>query len=95
MSNYIQQVKDELANQLAEFDSSVEDELLDLYALLVLVRGEKCTLEDVHDAWSVWKNQTHATHRSLIPFGELSRQVQAMDNEYAVAIRKTAKELQL
>lgn len=90
MKNYIEQVKEELKLRM-----NVEDELLDLYALLVLVRGEKCTLEDVHDAWSVWKNKTDATHRSLIPFSELSRQVQELDREYAQAIIKTAKELQL
>lgn len=95
MKNYIEKVKEELANQIAEFDSSVEDELLDLYALLVLVRGEKCTIQDVHDAWSVWKNKTDASHRSLIPFSELARYVQDMDIDYAIAIKKTAKELRI
>ena len=90
MSNYINRVKEELSLHI-----KVEDELLDLYALLVLVRGEKCAMEDVHNAWSVWKNRTDDTHRSLIPFDELSRSVQEMDREYVTAIRKTAKELQL
>lgn len=91
MKNYIQEVREELSVRIVDID----DELLDLYALLVLVRGEKCTLEDVHDAWSVWKNKTDEKHRSLIPFKELTPSVQAMDAEYALAIRKTARELQL
>jgi hypothetical protein len=90
MKNYIQKVKEGLETYI-----KVPDDLLDMYALLVLVRGEKCTLEDVHDAWSVWQNRHISDHRSLIPFGELSRQVQELDREYAQAIIKTAKELQL
>ncbi len=90
MSNYIQEVKGELALHM-----NVEDDLLDLYALLVLVRGEKCTLEDVHDAWSIWRNRTLPSHQSIIPFYDLSVPVQEMDREYARAIIKTAKELRL
>jgi len=70
----------------------VEDELLDLYALLLLVRGEATTTEDVHDAWSLWRSRTDPQHRSVRPFAELSAEVQAMDEEYAEAIREAARE---
>lgn len=86
MANYIQQVKD----ALSEFHPSLAPELLDAYALLVLVRGEDVTLKDVHDAWSVWKNNIRPDHRSLIPFEELSPEVQAMDEKYANSIRIVA-----
>lgn len=90
MKNYIQKVKEELNEHI-----ECPDDLIDLYALLVLVKGEKCTLEDVHDAWSVWKNKYTDEHKSLIPFDELTKTVQEMDREYARAIIKTAKELQI
>lgn len=86
MSNYVQQVKD----AVAEFHPRLAPELLDMYALLVLVRGEEVTLKDVHDAWSVWKNQHRADHHSLIPFEQLSLEVQAMDDKYAKSIRIVA-----
>lgn len=70
----------------------VEDELLDLYALLLLVRGEATTTEDVHDAWSLWQSRTDPQHRSVRPFAELSAEVQAMDEPYAEAIREAARE---
>jgi hypothetical protein len=86
MPNYVQQVKD----ALTEFHPNLAPELLDVYALLVLVRAEDVTLKDVHDAWSVWKNQHRADHRSLIPFEKLSPEVQAMDEKYAQSIRIVA-----
>lgn len=69
----------------------VPDELLDLYALLLLVRGEATTTEHVHDAWSLWQSRTDPQHRSVRPFAELSAEVQAMDEPYAEAIRATAR----
>ena len=86
--NYI-----EKARKILGLKIDVESELLDLYALLVFVKGEKTSLEDVHDAWSIWKNRIDQRHRSLIPFSGLSKDVQEMDREYTVAIRETAIEL--
>jgi hypothetical protein len=86
MGNYIQQVM----SALSEFHPNLAPELLEMYALLVLVRGEGVTLKDVHDAWSVWKNQHRPDHHSLIPFEQLSPVVQAMDEKYAKSIRIVA-----
>lgn len=94
MANYVQQVKD----ALSEFHPRLAPELLDMYALLVFVQGEDVTRENVHDAWSVWKNNIRADHRSLIPFEQLSEEVQMMDEKYAnsilivASIRRIVKE---
>jgi hypothetical protein len=64
----------------------IDEDLLDLYSLLVLVQGVNTTLRDVHDAWSVWKNPIRPDHKSLIPFGDLSPEVQELDRKYADAI---------
>ena len=85
MSNYIEQVRADLAKRI-----DVEPALLDLYTLLVLVKGAHVTWEDVHDAWSVWRNQTQPNHQSIVHFDDLSKRVQAMDQEYADAIKATA-----
>lgn len=88
MSNYIEQVRADLAKRI-----DVEPALLDLYTLLAIVRGAQTTWEDVHDAWSVWANQTQPNHQSIVPFDELSKRVQEMDKEYADAIKATASEI--
>lgn len=86
--NYIQQARDILSKKI-----DVEDDLLDLYALLALSLRETVSLEAVHDAWAVWKNKTNPSHKSLIPFSALTPEVQELDREYANAIRETAREI--
>lgn len=86
MTNYVQRIKD----ALREFHPNMKDELVEFYTLLVLVKGEDVTLEDVHDAWSVWKNQHRQDHWSLIPFDELSAEKQAMDEPFVKSIRTVA-----
>ncbi len=70
-----------------------EGGLTELYTLLVLVKGEDVTLEDVHDAWSVWTNSNVEWHRSLVPFEELSEYTQGLDQPYATAIIEAARAL--
>lgn len=86
--NYIEQVRAELASRI-----DVEEDLLDLYTLLAVARGWSVTLEEVHDAWAVWRNKTNPTHQSLVVFDLLSEETQDLDREYADAIRETAKKL--
>lgn len=91
--NYIDEIKKELAKHM-----KVGKGLMNVYALLVLVRGEDCTLEDVHDAWSVninttWDKETYGPHRSLVWFNELSPETQEKDRAYVEAIHKTARTL--
>ncbi len=64
--------------------------LLDLYTLLVLVKGEAVTVEDVHDAWSVSVRCTSPDHPSVVPFVDLPWAVQERDAKYAAAVRVVA-----
>lgn len=91
--NYIDEVKLELTKHLR-----IGKGLQNVYAILVLVKGEDVTLKDVHDAWSVNINQTwdhaqYGNHRSLIPFDELSKEVQDKDQNYVDGIVATTKAL--
>lgn len=92
MSNYIQIVEDKLEERLKMRGTPYED-LLQVYGLLVFVVGERCTKRNIHDAWSVWQNLTQPEHRSLLPFDELTREVQRLDEEYRRAVVAVAKEL--
>lgn len=86
--NYIQQARDILSKKI-----DIESDLLDLYVLLVLTSGIDTELIDVHDAWAIWRNKTNPSHKSIIPFSELTPEVQGLDREYAEAIRSTAAEI--
>jgi len=83
--NYIQELQSELSKKI-----DVEKELLDLYTLLVLVKGPMCTCKDIHDAWSIWQNSTMPLHKSLIRFEELDADVQNLDIEYRDAVIEVA-----
>lgn len=92
MSNYIQTVEDKLEERLKMRGTPYES-LLQVYGLLVFVVGERCTKRNIHDAWSVWQNLTQPDHRSLIPFDDLTREVQRLDEEYRLAVVAVAKEM--
>lgn len=89
--NYIQPVIDALNEELP----GLPPELVDLYALLATTLGVSTTLEDVHDAWAIWKNRIKPDHKSLIPFDQLTREVQELDRKYMDGIHKVARQLDL
>lgn len=85
---YIEEAQTRLKEALAVFstDGELDKELLDLYTLLMLTKGSRTTLKDVHDAWAIWRQTTKPSHDSLIPFEELSNQVQELDRPFVKAI---------
>lgn len=91
--NYIQNVKDRLAELLPGCDS----ELLDFYTLLVLTTGVSTTLKHVHDAWAVWTNgpRLRSDHRSLVIFEDLTNEVQELDRKYVDVIIHVASEFKI
>lgn len=93
--NYIQKVKEILRTKLASSSDPLgtDDDLLGLYALLVLVKGINTTLRDIHDAWALWCVRINPTHPSIVPFPQLTPAVQQLDFPYRHAIIATAKEI--
>ena len=87
--NYIKNVKDVLRETFEENDLQVDESLLDLYTLLLLTKGLKTTEKDVHEAWVIYTNQVNPRHKSLIPFEDLTKQVQDLDTPYSEAIKDT------
>jgi hypothetical protein len=85
-------VADALAGVSAELPD-LDSELVQLYALLALVKGEATSLADVHDAWALWRHRTRPEHPSIVPFEQLSAEVQELDRPYADGIRRVAKAL--
>lgn len=92
VKNYAEAVRVALDEKL-EMSGTPYEGLLDFYGLLVLTVGKDCTQKHIHDAWSLWQNQTQPEHRSLIPFEELSREVQEFDEKYRVAVVEVALSL--
>lgn len=70
-----------------------DPDLIRLYTLLALVKGEDTTLEDVHDAWSLWRAQTRPDHPSIVPFAELPEHIQAYDEPYRDGIHAAASDI--
>lgn len=85
--SYVDDVRDSLAARLP----GLEPSLLDLYALLALAKGVNTSLEDVHDAWAVWRSRSRPDHKSLLPFDQLTEEVQELDRKYADAIVEVAE----
>lgn len=90
--SYIGDARSALILELGD-DYRCEDDLVDLYTLLVLTTGTGTTLEDVHDAWGVWRNRTIPDHDSLVPFDKLEPEIQAYDEPYRDAIVAVAERL--
>ena len=93
---------DEVADLLDEEIPGNDPVLILLYALLALTTGENTTLENVHDAWSIWKIGDGWTFASvkdnmarktpwLVPFDQLPDDIKAYDQKYVDAIRKVAR----
>lgn len=61
-----------------------------MYALLSLAKGTETTTKDVHDAWAAWCAKDRPNHPSLIPFEELSGDVQELDIPYLIAIQDSS-----
>lgn len=85
---YVDSVTDALNHMIP----AIPVELLRYYVLLVLVKGTATSLEDVHDAWAMWRIDTRPDHPALVPFEELTPEVQGYDREYRDAIRRVAAE---
>jgi hypothetical protein len=73
--------------------SERSDELLLLYAALVRSKGSTTTSSDVHDAWSVWISKLAPEHEALVPYLDLSGDLQAQDAPFRDAISSVAREL--
>lgn len=90
---YVEGVRTCLVAAFPKLGEVHRKDLLDQYTLLVLVKGEEVTPEDVHDAWSVRMSYIRPDHWSIVPFSELSEEVQERDVKYALAIQGIAQAL--
>jgi hypothetical protein len=92
---YVGQARGRLLAALGDTEQDWCDEqpLLDLYTLLVLVRGRACTLADIHDAWAVARQRTRPEHPDLVPFEQLTGEVQAYDEPYRDAVARAGDPL--
>jgi len=66
------------------------DTLFLIYAVLMFAKGQAVTREDVHNAWTAWATHIGKDSNSLVPFDELSPDVQARDQPFVDAITTVA-----
>lgn len=79
-------LKEELNQELPEVLFSC---YLDL-ACISASTGTPITNEAIHDAWSIWKNTVDCTHKSIIPYNQLSIEIQELDTPYTDAVNRAA-----
>jgi hypothetical protein len=65
------------------------------YAVLMRAKGTETTTSDVHDAWVAWMLSRGQDHHALVPFEDLSADVQALDQAYADAIHAAARQYEI
>jgi hypothetical protein len=66
-------------------------DLFVLYASLLLAKGSSVTAADVHNAWAAWMTaRGQGDHQSVVPFEQLSPEVQQEDSPFLTAIRQVA-----
>lgn len=63
-----------------------------MYALLAYTLQDAVTNMDVHDAWSAWRSGTNPLHQSIVPFEQLSPEIQNLDSKYRDAILAVIEE---
>jgi hypothetical protein len=89
--NYIQRIADIIRLEMSDEVLPKSDNLNQLfcmYALLLLVKGQDVTAEDVHNTWATWMNHENPQHRSILPFSALSKDVQEQDQPFVQAIKR-------
>lgn len=81
-----------MINQVCEELPGIDPDLACLYALLALAKGNETSLEDVHDAWSIWTTaiRGRSDHKALVPFDELPVEIQELDRKYMNGIHYAA-----
>lgn len=96
-ANYILDTIEILREEVeAEGGSLPADELAKAYALLALTTGTGTTLENVHDAWGMWRAfSDRPDHGDLLWFPALPIENATWDRPYRDAIRRTAARLEI
>lgn len=91
---------DTIVNEVSARTHIRNANLVHLYALLVLIKGEEITLKDVHDAWAMDMNFRPRAgrcyghdHTSIVPFDDLSEETRNKDRKYVDTLRSIAREM--
>lgn len=92
---YLSRVAATIRSELSdsELPEGPVDELLVLYAVLLLAKGETVNPEDVHNAWSAWMMRVDPSHSSIVPYTSLDAAIAAQDEPYVRAIQRAARRL--
>lgn len=90
---------DEISKKVADRTRITDKRLVQLYALLVLTKGNKITEKDVHDAWAMNMNYKPKTndcfghsHSCIVPFYKLDAKAQKKDQHFVKILVSIANE---
>lgn len=94
--NYIHEIAQRIRTKVHPNEAIVKDKMTDLYyayAVLALAKGKAVTDEDIHNAWAAWSAEHNPKNESIVPFADLSPEIQAYDSKYAAAVHEVAEML--
>lgn len=80
--NYVEKLKQAITEEML----GQPEDLIEVYTLLGLMLGPLVDGEDVHNAWTVWKNKTDPDNEYIVRYEDLAPEVQELDTKYADAI---------
>ncbi|MFB6948749.1 hypothetical protein ACFCXP_03855 [Streptomyces niveus] len=91
--NYLESVANRIRSQVpaATLPQVNGENLLNLYASVVLVKGVDATASDVHDVWVTWQLEQDPSHPALIPYDQLTSDVQQRYAPIVNVIREEAE----
>lgn len=92
--SYLDEIAEKIAGALREDPGdATPPELLRLYALLVLAKGEQTTAADVHNAWAAWMQERQPDHPDIEPFRTLDADTKHADDPFVAAIHTAARSM--
>ncbi len=95
--NYIENIAQQIRIKVHPNEAIVKDKMSDLYyayAVLALAKGKSVTDEDIHNAWAAWSAEHNPKNQSLVPFSDLSAEIQSYDSKYTAAVHEVAESIE-
>ncbi|WP_327662241.1 MULTISPECIES: DUF7701 domain-containing protein [unclassified Streptomyces] len=93
--NYLEAVANRIRTQIppASLPQVNGENLCNLYASLVFIKGVDATASDVHDIWATWQVEQDAYHPDLIPYDQLTFDVQQRYSPIVLIVREEGEML--
>lgn len=84
---YIQDALDAIGHEMRDLSPGQAE----LYALLLLAKGEHTTDSDAHDVWGLWRIATDPDNPLLVPWQQLPPDIRDRDRAFRDAVHRATR----